>query len=93
MANVGFKFSKRNINVLTTNAQQIAFSSAYPLDKIFLEFQGAANATKVHGLGYKPTVLSWTNTGVKGSTFIDNYQLTMPAAGANGAIVLFQQGS
>jgi hypothetical protein len=93
MANIGFKFTRRGQNVLTTNAQKIAFSSAYPLDKILFEFQGAANATKPHGLGYKPTTLSWGSTGVKGVTFIDNYQLTIAAAGANRAIVLLQQGS
>lgn len=91
--NVGFKVS-RGKDVLTTNAKQIAFSSAYPTDKILLAAQGPIGGlNRPHGLTYKPTVLAWqvdNGRQVEELTATNNYQVVIRFA---RAIVLFQQGT
>jgi len=89
----GFKVA-RNKNVLTTNAKQIAFSSAFPTDKILFSAQGPiAGLNRPHGLTYKPTVLAWqvdNGRQVEELTATNNYQVVIRFA---RAVVLFQQGT
>lgn len=89
----GFKVARRRVDVTTTNAQQIAFSSAFPLDKVLVR---AIGVNKPHGQNYKPTLLAFNQDGSTvtslGITYIDNYQIVIGASTRKG-IALFQQGS
>lgn len=93
MADYGFK-AARTKNAFTTNAKQIAFSSAYPMDKVLFTAQGPiAGLNRPHGLKYKPTALAWqidNGRQVEELTATNNYQVVIRYA---RAIVLFQQGT